>query len=140
MSKEEKQEEVKRIEVTGTCKYCGQHMMLKMPETAKQEDIDSEATRSCMCEEGEAARLRMYNQATADAWIDEKYKDEELMRGLMHNLADSVIWMVIDVGTIKQTDMVDAFTTKVTTVTMKRNADGQLIIQQQTSFKRKDKF
>ena len=62
------------------------------------------------------------------------------MRGLMHNLADSVIWMAIDAGTVRQTDMVDAFTTKVTTISMKRNTDGQLIISQQTSFKRKDKF
>ena len=50
-----------RIQVTGACKYCHQQVMLMMPKSATEADIETEATRSCKCEEGEAARLRMYN-------------------------------------------------------------------------------
>ena len=123
MSKEEKQEEVKRIEVTGTCKYCRQQVFFKMPENATPEEIETEATRSCKCVQGESARMIMDNQATADKWIDLTYANEETMRGVMHNLANAVIWSAISQGVIKQVEGVDDTTTKVITTAMKKGND-----------------
>lgn len=140
MSKEVKQEEVKRIEVTGTCKYCRQQVYFKMPENATPEEIETEATRSCKCEEGESARMIMDNQATADAWIDLTYSNEETMRGVMHNLANAVIWSAISQGVIKQVEGVDDTTTKVTSTSMKRGNDGKLVITQNITFKKKEKI
>lgn len=140
MSEEVKQEEVKRIEVTGTCKYCRQQVFFKMPENATPEEIETEATRSCKCEEGESARMIMDNQATADAWIDLTYSNEETMRGVMHNLANAVIWSAISQGVIKQVEGVDDTTTKVTSTSMKRGNDGKLVITQNITFKKKEKI
>ena len=140
MSKEEKQEEVKRIEVTGTCKYCRQQVYFKMPENATPEEIETEATRSCKCEQGESARMIMDNQATADKWIDLTYANEETMRGVMHNLANAVIWSAISQGVIKQVEGVDDTTTKVTNTSMKRGNDGKLVITQNITFKKKEKI
>lgn len=140
MSKEEKQEEVKRIEVTGTCKYCRQQVFFKMPENATPEEIETEATRSCKCEQGESARMIMDNQATADKWIDLTYANEETMRGVMHNLANAVIWSAISQGVIKQVEGVDDTTTKVTSTSMKRGNDGKLVITQNITFKKKEKI
>jgi hypothetical protein len=140
MSKEVKQEEVKRIEVTGTCKYCRQQVFFKMPENATPEEIETEATRSCKCEQGESARMIMDNQATADKWIDLTYANEETMRGVMHNLANAVIWSAISQGVIKQVEGVDYTTTKVTSTSMKRGNDGKLVITQNITFKKKEKI
>lgn len=140
MSKEEKQEEVKRIEVIGTCKYCRQQVYFKMPENATPEEIETEATRSCKCEQGESARMIMDNQATADKWIDLTYANEETMRGVMHNLANAVIWSAISQGVIKQVEGVDDTTTKVTNTSMKRGNDGKLVITQNITFKKKEKI
>ena len=140
MSEEVKQEEVKRIEVTGTCKYCRQQVFFKMPENATPEEIETEATRSCKCEEGESARMIMDNQATADKWIDLTYANEETMRGVMHNLANAVIWSAISQGVIKQVEGVDDTTTKVTSTSMKRGNDGKLVITQNITFKKKEKI
>lgn len=140
MSNEEKQEEVKRIEVIGTCKYCRQQVYFKMPENATPEEIETEATRSCKCEQGESARMIMDNQATADKWIDLTYANEETMRGVMHNLANAVIWSAISQGVIKQVEGVDDTTTKVTSTSMKRGNDGKLVITQNITFKKKEKI
>ena len=140
MSNEEKQEEVKRIEVIGTCKYCRQQVYFKMPENASPEEIETEATRSCKCEQGESARMIMDNQATADKWIDLTYANEETMRGVMHNLANAVIWSAISQGVIKQVEGVDDTTTKVTSTSMKRGNDGKLVITQNITFKKKEKI
>ena len=145
MSKEKKQEdvkqeEVKRIEVTGTCKYCRQQVFFRMPENATEEEIETEATRSCKCEEGESARTIMDNQATADKWIDLTYAEEETMRGDMHNLANAVIWSAISQGVIKQVEGVDDTTTKVITTAMKKGNDGKLVITQNMTFKKKEKI
>lgn len=140
MSNEEKQEEVKRIEVIGTCKYCRQQVYFKMPENATPEEIETEATRSCKCEQGESARMIMDNQATADKWIDLTYANEETMRGVMHNLANAVIWSAISQGVIKQVEGVDDTTTKVTNTSMKRGNDGKLVITQNITFKKKEKI
>lgn len=140
MSEEVKQEKVKRIEVIGTCKYCRQQVYFKMPENATPEEIETEATRSCKCEEGESARMIMDNQATADAWIDLTYSNEETMRGVMHNLANAVIWSAISQGVIKQVEGVDDTTTKVTSTSMKRGNDGKLVITQNITFKKKEKI
>lgn len=140
MSEEVKQEEVKRIEVIGTCKYCRQQVYFKMPENATPEEIETEATRSCKCEEGESARMIMDNQATADKWIDLTYANEETMRGVMHNLANAVIWSAISQGVIKQVEGVDDTTTKVTSTSMKRGNDGKLVITQNITFKKKEKI
>lgn len=140
MSEEVKQEEVKRIEVIGTCKYCRQQVYFKMPENATPEEIETEATRSCKCEQGESARMIMDNQATADAWIDLTYSNEETMRGVMHNLANAVIWSAISQGVIKQVEGVDDTTTKVTSTSMKRGNDGKLVITQNITFKKKEKI
>lgn len=140
MSNEVKQEEVKRIEVIGTCKYCRQQVYFKMPENATPEEIETEATRSCKCEQGESARMIMDNQATADKWIDLTYANEETMRGVMHNLANAVIWSAISQGVIKQVEGVDDTTTKVTSTSMKRGNDGKLVITQNITFKKKEKI
>jgi hypothetical protein len=140
MSEEVKQEEVKRIEVIGTCKYCRQQVYFKMPENATPEEIETEATRSCKCEQGESARMIMDNQATADKWIDLTYANEETMRGVMHNLANAVIWSAISQGVIKQVEGVDDTTTKVTSTSMKRGNDGKLVITQNITFKKKEKI
>ena len=144
MSEEVKQNEAQdneeRVTVTGECRYCHQKVFLMMPKSATAEEIQTAADMSCKCQEGEAARMRAYNANTAYAWIKERYGEESYVSTLLYNMVDAVIDMGIDQGSIKHADMVDVFTTKVTTISMKRNADGQLIIQQQTSFKRKDKF
>ena len=140
MSEEVKQEEVKRIEVIGPCKYCRQQVFFKRPENATPEEIETEATRSCKCEQGESARMIMDNQATADAWIDLTYSNEETMRGVMHNLANAVIWSAISQGVIKQVEGVDDTTTKVTSTSMKRGNDGKLVITQNITFKKKEKI
>lgn len=140
MSEEVKQEEVKRIEVIGTCKYCRQQVYFKMPENATPEEIETEATRSCKCEQGESARMIMNNQATADKWIDLTYANEETMRGVMHNLANAVIWSAISQGVIKQVEGVDDTTIKVTNTSMKRGNDGKLVITQNITFKKKEKI
>ena len=140
MSEEVKQEEVKRIEVIGTCKYCRQQVYFKMPENATPEEIETEATRSCKCEQGESARMIMDNQATADKWIDLTYANEETMRGVMHNLANAVIWSAISQGVIKQVEGVDDTTTRVTSTSMKRGNDGKLVITQNITFKKKEKI
>ena len=140
MSEEVKQEEVKRIEVIGTCKYCRQQVYFKMPENATPEEIETEATRSCKGEQGESARMIMDNQATADKWIDLTYANEETMRGVMHNLANAVIWSAISQGVIKQVEGVDDTTTKVTNTSMKRGNDGKLVITQNITFKKKEKI
>ena len=111
-----------------------------MPENATPEEIETEATRSCKCEQGESARMIMDNQATADKWIDLTYANEETMRGVMHNLANAVIWSAISQGVIKQVEGVDDTTTKVTSTSMKRGNDGKLVITQNITFKKKEKI
>lgn len=125
---------------TAPCRYCGQQVVLMMPKGATQEEIQEAANNTCKCQEGEAARLRAFNKNSADAWIDEKYKDEEGMRDLLHECTDAITWETVDQITVKRSDILDAFTQKITSISIKQNISGQIVINQNTSFKRKDKF
>ena len=62
--------ETKEHQVTGTCKYCGQHMMIYLPEgwepdEKTQEEYDALATEQCECEgaQSEAERARQKEEA-----------------------------------------------------------------------------
>ncbi|MBR2555381.1 MAG: hypothetical protein IKE94_11005 [Aeriscardovia sp.] len=133
-------EEEKRIAVTGKCKYCGQYVVLMMPENATEEEIELAALNSCKCQEGEAARLKYFNKHTIDAWIDEKYEHEEGLRDLLHECADAIIWESVDQISVKRNEVLDAFTVKTTTLTLKRDSMGKIIMGQNTAFKKSDKF
>lgn len=133
-------EEQKRVTITAPCRYCGQNVVLMMPEDATEEEIQLAALNSCKCKEGEAARLKYFNQHNVDAWIDEKYQNEEGMRELLHQCADAILWDIVDQISLKRNDVLDAYTTRVTTLSMKRDTNGQLVMGQSTNFKKKDKF
>ena len=54
-------------QTTGTCKYCGQSAMVKVPADWDQEQINDHVSENvCMCEEGAEPRyirnLRQYAQ------------------------------------------------------------------------------
>lgn len=130
----------KRVTMTAPCKYCGQNFILSMPEDATKEEIETAAFSTCKCQEGEAARNKIFNKNNADAWIDDKYKNEEGMRMLLHECVDAVTWETVEQISVKRNDFLDAYTVKTTTLTMKRDALGQLVIGQNTTSKIKDKF
>lgn len=133
-------EEQKRITITAPCKYCGQNVVLMMPEDATEEEIQLAALNACKCQEGEAARLKYFNKHTIDAWIDEKYEHEEGIRNLLHECTDAIVWESVDQISVKRSDVLDAFTVKTTTLTMKRNSEGRIVMGQNTAFKKSDKF
>lgn len=133
-------EEQKRITITAPCKYCGQNVVLMMPEDATEEEIQLAALNSCKCQEGEAARLKYFNKHTIDAWIDEKYENEEGLRCLLYECSDAIVWDTVDQISLKRHDVLDAFTVRSTILTMKRDSTGRIVMGQNTSYKKSDKF
>ena len=129
-------EEQKRVTITAPCRYCGQNAVLMMPEDATEEEIQLAALNACKCQEGEAARLKYFNKHT----IDEKYEHEEGLRDLLHECADAIIWESVDQISVKRNEVLDAFTVKTTTLTLKRDSMGKIIMGQNTAFKKSDKF
>ena len=132
-------EEQKRITITAPCKYCGQNVVLMTGECHGGRD-PARGINSCKCQEGEAARLKYFNKHTIDAWIDEKYENEEGLRCLLHECSDAIVWDTVDQISLKRHDVLDAFTVRTTILTMKRDSTGRIVMGQNTSYKKSDKL
>ena len=63
-------------QVTGSCKFCGQTIVMNVPESYTEEDIIAEATKKCLCEEAQAENHISDMIACTESQIKELFKDK----------------------------------------------------------------
>ena len=74
--------------VDGVCRFCGQFMVLEVPESYTQEMTDEEATKKCKCPEAKAYTRMEENIANAEGAIRQIFKDRtelETVRDILFN-------------------------------------------------------
>lgn len=71
---------------TGACKYCGQIMTLKVPESFTQEDIDQEVEKKCSCPEAKAFWKIEENIACTESTIRDFFEDKDGMDAIRNLL------------------------------------------------------
>lgn len=74
----------------GKCKYCGQYIVLEVPDTFTEEDINEEASRKCSCPQAEARARIEENIASAEGAIKALFNEKEnvtYMRDVLIGLA-----------------------------------------------------
>lgn len=70
------------IETKGSCKYCGQIIMVQVPEEADQTDIDEEATMRCECRPALIYQKHKEFKEKAEIAIDTLIEDEHVNKAM----------------------------------------------------------
>lgn len=63
---------------TGECKYCNQMKTIKVPDSWNDDDVNTEVTRTCDCEEAVTAEVVQRITTYAEADIDRLFEDKGL--------------------------------------------------------------
>lgn len=74
------------IKVNGACKYCGQFVVMDVPENWTTDQIEEEATRKCTCEKAKAEMLIEDIISTSVYNLKEMFKDNEDLK-VMRDMA-----------------------------------------------------
>lgn len=82
--------EAAMVEHTGTCKFCNQLRVVKVPVDYDQKMIDEEVTATCDCEAAEAEKVVMDIIASAEMQIKEFFKDRgmDLFKDMLLNMVE----------------------------------------------------
>ena len=68
----------------GTCIYCGQNQMVRVPEECEKGEIDREATKLCTCEEAQGFKKIEQSIDVAEIAIENEYEsDPEVQKILL---------------------------------------------------------
>lgn len=63
-------------EIIGTCIYCGQNQMVRVPEDCEKGEADREATKLCSCDEAKEFQRIEQSIDVAEATIKEEYGND----------------------------------------------------------------
>lgn len=103
---EEKREMPEGTEqLTGTCIYCGQSMIIETVGVATQEQLDKWATEKCTCEQAKKAQEKVKAKRTAEDNIKFMFREhypevEAVMKEALTYIEDGALSKItIDTGT-----------------------------------------
>jgi len=92
------EKENEMITPTGTCRYCGQSVLVSnAPVGASEHDLDMLATDQCMCPEAQSERRKKERKEKIEKFIN-KHFDPELI-----DLINAVILMIEQSGLVEFT-------------------------------------
>ena len=111
------------MEVHGTCKHCGQYVLVRVNEDATEEEINEAATLECGCSESKKDKEKQEEIGKCKSTIKEIFGDTRVAE-LLTEAADD-----IREGTIMQMTLK---LTKSTTAKVRVNADGEISVEKQT--------
>ena len=74
----------------GVCKFCGQAMVIQVPEEFTQEVIDEEIVRACDCPEAQAYTKQQEDIASAERMIRDFFKGKEDLEAIKNHLLSAV--------------------------------------------------
>lgn len=111
------------MEAHGTCRHCGQYVLVRVNEDATQEEINEAATLECGCANQRKIRRSRKNIRKCKTTIEEIFGDTRVAE-LLTEAADD-----IREGTIMQMTLK---LTKSTTAKVWINADGEIGVEKKT--------
>lgn len=111
------------MEVHGTCRHCGQYVLVRVNEDATQEEINEAATLECGCSESKKDKEKQEKIRKCKSTIKEIFGDTRVAE-LLTEAADD-----IREGTMMQMTLK---LTKSTTAKVWINADGEISVEKKT--------
>ena len=111
------------MEVHGTCRQCGQYVLVRVNEDATQEEINEAATLECGCSESKKDKEKQEEIRKCKSTIKEMFGDTRVAE-LLTEAADD-----IREGTMMQMTLK---LTKRTTAKVWVNADGEISVEKKT--------
>lgn len=75
--------------MTGTCKYCGQIVLIDSQEDMSEAERNYYAVEQCSCDGAKKEREREQRILAANAYIDEAFEDEKAQ-----DLMKAAIWAI----------------------------------------------
>ena len=108
------------MEVHGTCRHCGQYVLVRVNEDATQEEINEAATLECGCSESKKDKEKQDGIRKCKTTIEEIFGNTRVAQ-LLTEAADD-----IREGTMMQ------MLTKSTTAKVWINADGEIGVEKKT--------
>lgn len=111
------------MEVHGTCRHCGQYVLVRVNEDATQEEINEAATLECGCSESKKDKEKQEEIRKCKSTIKEIFGDTRVAV-LLTEAADD-----IREGTMMQMTLK---LTKNTTAKVWVNADGEISVEKKT--------
>lgn len=118
------------MEVYGTCRYCGQYVLVRVNEDATQEEINEAATIECGCSESKKDKEKQEEIRKCKTTIKEIFGDTRVAE-LLTEAADD-----IREGTMMQMTLK---LTKNTTAKVWVNTDGEISVEKKTEKKERTK-
>lgn len=114
--------------MTGVCRFCGQVVEIGDYECLPEEWKDAAASACCGCAGSHAARKRKIDSAAKNV---RKVADEESISDNMHDMLDTMSASLVDYEAEQCSIRFPDFTLK-----MKRNNDGNVVIEKTRTQKR----
>lgn len=111
------------MEVHGTCRHCGQYVLVSVNKDATQEEINEAATLECGCSESKKDKEKQDGIRKCKTTIEEIFGDTRVAQ-LLTEAADDIIEGTIMQMTLKLT--------KNTTAKVWVNADGEISVERKT--------
>lgn len=111
------------MEVHGTCRHCGQYVLVSVSEDATQEEINEAATLECGCSKSKKDKEKQDGIRKCKTTIEEIFGDTRVAQ-LLTEAADDIIEGTIMQMTLKLT--------KNTTAKVWVNADGEISVERKT--------
>lgn len=84
------------VERIGSCIYCGQTNMVRVPEDYEKGEIDREATKNCTCDEAKEFKRIEQSIDIAEITIKTEYENDPAVKELLEAAVRPVAEHMID--------------------------------------------
>lgn len=88
-------------DVIGACVFCGQTKMVKIPEGAKENEENREATMQCDCDEAKAYQEKVTNINVAQQFIQNELVAPDGVKEVLKTLSEMVGYEQIDQAVVR---------------------------------------
>lgn len=88
------------IEKIGTCQYCGQNVMVRVPDDATRDECNKEAAKICNCLDAQQMQAIEQSIALAEKVIKEEYASNQYAQKVLMAAVNAVGYGSLDKVTI----------------------------------------